>query len=288
MLDFWQSNGGLMRFGFPITPARDEPNPDAGMPLLTQWFERNRLELHVGNAEPYQLQLGRLGDESMKTIMPLPGGDKVAAQPKDGCRWFPETRHNVCDQAPGSGFRSYWQMHGVEVDGMPGVGFADSLALFGFPLSEAAQATNSSGDTVITQWFERARFEWHSENRVPHRVLLGRLGAEFLGTTQAGSSGIAGVIQAGPICPIVRQGMECPDKPLQATVRVEDAANGQIVAEFTSDHDGRFHVPLAPGRYRIVPLTPNGGAFPRGVPIEVDVPAGNFVLVVIRYDTGIR
>ena len=40
---------------------------------------------------------------------------------------------------------------------------------------------NSSGDMVLTQWFERARFEYHPGNPEPYRVLLGRLGAELNG-----------------------------------------------------------------------------------------------------------
>jgi hypothetical protein len=37
----------------------------------------------------------------------------------------------------------------------------EALALFGYPITEPAMETNSSGDTVLTQWFERARFECH-------------------------------------------------------------------------------------------------------------------------------
>jgi hypothetical protein len=37
---------------------------------------------------------------------------------------------------------------------------------------------NGSGDNVLTQWFERARFEEHPQNAPPYNVLLGRLGAE--------------------------------------------------------------------------------------------------------------
>jgi len=50
--------------------------------------------------------------------------------------------------------------------------------LFGLPLSEPAMETNSSGFTVLTQWFERARFEYVPSNPDPYKVLLGRLGAE--------------------------------------------------------------------------------------------------------------
>ncbi len=43
---------------------------------------------------------------------------------------------------------------------------------------------NSSGDTVLTQWFERARFEYHPDKPEPYKVLLGRLSADLL--TQRG------------------------------------------------------------------------------------------------------
>ncbi len=32
---------------------------------------------------------------------------------------------------------------------------------------------------VLTQWFERARFEYHPSNPAAYQVLLGRLGAEL-------------------------------------------------------------------------------------------------------------
>jgi hypothetical protein len=170
MLDFWRASGGLMVFGLPIAHAQETATSDSDRTLLIQWFERARLELHVDTPEPYRIQLGRLGAERVST---------VPAQPRDGCRWFPETRHNVCDQAPDAGFWRYWQTHGLETDGQPGPSFVDSLALFGLPLTEAESETNSSGDTVLTQWFERARFEEHPDNPASSQVLLGRLGAEL-------------------------------------------------------------------------------------------------------------
>lgn len=49
-----------------------------------------------------------------------------------------------------------------------------SLALFSLPLIEPQIETNASGDRVLTQWFERARFEAHAAPG----VLLGLLGSE--------------------------------------------------------------------------------------------------------------
>ena len=93
-----------------------------------------------------------------------------------GCRYFAETRHALC-----GAFLSYWRTHGLEFDGRSGTSFAESLALFGYPLSEAQMEQGADGSMYLTQWFERARFEFHPNNPRPYQVLLGRLGAEVLG-----------------------------------------------------------------------------------------------------------
>src|SRR3712207_1808692 len=43
---YWETNGGLPVFGYPLQAARQERNPDLNVNLLTQWTERNRLEVH--------------------------------------------------------------------------------------------------------------------------------------------------------------------------------------------------------------------------------------------------
>jgi hypothetical protein len=73
---------------------------------------------------------------------------------------------------------NYWTKIGLEFDGQTGKTANESLALFGFPISEPKVETNSSGDTVLTQWFERARFEFHPNNPAQYQVLLGLVGTE--------------------------------------------------------------------------------------------------------------
>jgi hypothetical protein len=173
---YWEQNGGLPVFGYPITSARQEVNRDTGRSYLTQWFERNRFELHPEKQPPYDVLLGRLGDDRFVQQglrwQELPQD----AGPRAGCLWFPETQRNVCDQAEGMGFRSYWQSHGLRDPRLAAYG--QSLALFGLPLTGARPETNSSGERVITQWFERARFEWHPNKPEPFKVLLGLVGNE--------------------------------------------------------------------------------------------------------------
>jgi hypothetical protein len=175
--EFWQGNGSLPVFGFPITAANDEWNRDTGQSYATQWLERNRFELHSKNTAPYDVLLGRLGDDRLRQqgidwrTLPRASGAKT------GCLWFSETRHNVCDQGTSVGFKTYWQTHGLQDARL--TPYQRSLALFGLPLSEPRMETNASGDRVLTQWFERARFEWHPTKPTVYKVLLGLLGREL-------------------------------------------------------------------------------------------------------------
>src|SRR4051812_99025 len=111
-LVYWEQNGGLSVFGFPITAARDELNGDTGQAYLTQWFERNRFELHPEAAPPYDVQLGRLGDDRLRQQGFDWKGVPRESSPKPGCLWFDQTGHNVCDQSTTSagplGIKNYW------------------------------------------------------------------------------------------------------------------------------------------------------------------------------------
>jgi hypothetical protein len=60
--------------------------------------------------------------------------------------------------------RAYWEQQG-------------GLAQFGAPLSkELPERSALNGQVYTVQYFERAVFEYHPENRVPYAVLLGQLG----------------------------------------------------------------------------------------------------------------
>lgn len=169
--EFWEQNGGLTVFGLPVAPQQLETID--GRQLQVQWFQRNRLELHPENARPYDVLLGRLG------------ADRLAQQGRDwysfpksgaqgGCRFFPETGHNVCGDILGA-----WRASGLEFDGRRGKSEAENLALFGLPLSDPQVETLSDGNQYTVQWFERGRFELHPENAPPYNVLLGLLGNEI-------------------------------------------------------------------------------------------------------------
>jgi hypothetical protein len=163
-LSYWGTNGGLPIFGYPTSEEFVERGED-GRDYTVQYFERHRLELHPENARPYNVLLSRLGDSSLqqsgRSWFDFP---KSALKP--GCQFFADTGHNVCEP-----FLSYWRTHGLELDGKKGKTAAESLALFGQPLSEAQVETLADGQQYIVQWFERARFESHGDQG----VLLGLL-----------------------------------------------------------------------------------------------------------------
>jgi type VII secretion-associated serine protease mycosin len=162
---FWEANGGLPVFGYPITEEQVEQTAEGS--FTVQYFERNRFEFHPEKSAPYNVLLGRLGDTVLRRI----GVDWFSlpkVQPAAGCQFFAETGHNVCGS-----FLSYWRGHGLKDPSLNSQG--RSLALFGLPLTEARMEKNSSGDMVMTQWFERARLEDHGAKG----VLLGLLGDEL-------------------------------------------------------------------------------------------------------------
>jgi hypothetical protein len=169
---YWEQNGGLPVFGFPITPQQEEQIE--GRPVQVQWFQRNRLELHPENARPYDVLLGRLGADRLqqqsRDWFTFPKGGE---QP--GCRFFAETSHSICGD-----ILQAWRASGLEFDGQRGKSEAENLALFGLPLSEA-QEEDTPGGKFTVQWFERGRFELHPENQPPYNVLLGLLGSEVHG-----------------------------------------------------------------------------------------------------------
>jgi hypothetical protein len=153
-LDYWQKNGGLAQFGYPITEELTEPGPD-NKPLGVQYFERNRFEHHPENNPPEEVLLGLLGT-SFHTPDP-------ASAPIEGAQYFPETGHNLS-----GAFKAYWDTHGT-------------LAIHGYPITEQFVETNPIDRKPYTvQYFQRSRMELHPENAgSPYEVLLGMLGTQL-------------------------------------------------------------------------------------------------------------
>ena len=111
--------------------------------------------------------------------------------------------------------------------------------------------------------------------------------ADFLpGQTQSGSeTGIEGAITIDPSRPgPVR--VDAPSSPLANTAFIVESQKGEITS-FTTDDQGRFRMPLAPGHYK-VSLKGKTGGIGRFGPFEVDVVDGQMTKVQWRCDSGIR
>lgn len=174
LLSYWTNAGGLPVFGFPISEPFQDVIDDGGTTALTQYFERSRLEAHPELPAPYSVLLGRLGVDRLRQQ-----GREWQHFPQahpDTPHYFTQTGHAIAHRP----FWAFWRSHGLSFDGQPSFSEAESLALFGYPISEAQVETNANGDTVLTQWFERARFEDHGAAG----VLLGLLGNEHAAARQ--------------------------------------------------------------------------------------------------------
>ena len=156
---FWAAHGGLAAFGYPITGERQEVSPTDGKPYIVQWFERTRFEWHPENAPPFNVLLGLMGRQvaAGRPFPPVPAFASTADR-----RYIPETGHSL-----GGRFLQYWAATG----GIP---------LYGYPISEPLpEPSPTDGKPYLVQYFERARFELHPENRPPFDVLLGLLGRQL-------------------------------------------------------------------------------------------------------------
>jgi hypothetical protein len=149
---YWEDNGGLSVFGYPITEQREQTVE--GRTLQVQWFERDRLEIQASG----QVTAGRLGARLLelewREWYAFPR--TTAGQTPAGCQFFDATGHSLCEP-----FLSYWRANG-------------GLERFGFPITEPHEEV-LEGNPYTVQYFERRRMEIHPE--LPGSpVLLGLLG----------------------------------------------------------------------------------------------------------------
>lgn len=166
-LSYWRKNGGLAQFGYPTTEEILEMNPEDHKIYVVQWYERNRFEWHPEfKGTQYEVLLGLLGKqltigrEKEEPFLRLPTDPKLS-----NSVFFKETGHTLSNS-----FRTYWEKNG-------------GLAIYGYPISQEFYELNSEdGKTYITQYFERARFEYHNEFKgTQYEVLLGLLGNKITG-----------------------------------------------------------------------------------------------------------
>jgi len=270
---FWEQNGGLPVFGYPISEEFQETTAEGT--FVVQYFERNRFEFHPENAPPYNVLLGRLSDTQLqrqnRNWMTFPRG-----QPTPGCQFFIETGHSVCEP-----FLSYWRNNGLLDPALSSYG--RSLALFGYPLSEPQPEINSSGDNVLTQWFERARFEFHPTNPPQYQVLLGLLGNE---TARPGASGPPPSGQAPP--------PRCVQLPPSINGSIRPGACLVVGSWVTLDVGGfranepvSFYITDKWGEaFELDPITADGNGQIAGLQGAITLPPGEYALVFNGAQSG--
>jgi len=113
------------------------------------------------------------------------------------------------------------------------------------------------------------------------------LSCGFFGQPAPADSGIAGKALMGPMCPVVREGMACPDMPYQATITI-NSLEGRKIVQFQTDEEGNFNIPLAPGDYVLHPETPERKPFPFAGEQRFTVLPGEYTRLIVSYDSGIR
>ncbi|PDV99540.1 WD40/YVTN/BNR-like repeat-containing protein [Candidatus Viridilinea mediisalina] len=162
---YWERNGGLMRFGYPLTEEFPEVNSEDGRTYTVQYFERARFEYHPEHAgTPYEVLLGLLGHwvtAERKAEAPFqPTGPSGIP----GDVYFPETGFSMAAE-----FVNFWRSNG-------------GLPIYGYPISAPFYEVNQAdGNSYLVQYFERNRFEYHPRHAgTPYEVLLGLLGSEYL------------------------------------------------------------------------------------------------------------
>lgn len=150
--DFWDKNGGLANFGYPLTEEYIDPQTGR----VYQYFERARFERAQPASTTVELgHLGRqlVGDRTFPTSAPVSNTKQR--------RYFPETKHLVQ-----YGFKDVWESRG-------------GMRIFGLPLSDEVSEALGDGQMHTVQYFERARFEFWEDRPAGQRVLLSLLGRQF-------------------------------------------------------------------------------------------------------------
>ena len=68
-LSYWEANGGIPVFGYPLSEAFEERSQTDGKTYLVQYFERNRLEYHPEHkGTQFEILLGLLGVQKYESV----------------------------------------------------------------------------------------------------------------------------------------------------------------------------------------------------------------------------
>ncbi len=152
-LQFWRSNGGMARFGPPVTAELNEAGRTA------QYFRNAVLKLYANPDGTPNVQLQTI-DFHLMFYKPFDEhfgpADQIA-----GTTYFTQTQHNVPEP-----FISFWHANG-------------ELPAIGYPVSEPLMEYNVvDGQTRRVQYFERARLEIVTDADGTDHVEFGAIGLQ--------------------------------------------------------------------------------------------------------------
>ena len=157
-LQYWDTHGALAQQGYPISEEMQEVSETNGKTYTVQYFERAVFELHPENEPPNDILLSLLGVFRYKQKYPNGAPDQIP-DVGQGSVLFEQTGHRL-----GGVFYNYWVNNG-------------GLAQQGYPISDRFwEKSDLDGKMYVVQYFERAVFEFHEENKPPYDVLLSQLG----------------------------------------------------------------------------------------------------------------
>jgi hypothetical protein len=100
-------------------------------------------------------------------------------------------------------------------------------------------------------------------------------------------TGIEGIVEVAPTCPVERINSPCPPHPMAATIVIKNSQAVEV-ARVTSGGDGRFKVDLPAGSYTLIGQMVGGSMLPRPIPTNAVVSPGRYTTVTVMYDSGIR
>jgi hypothetical protein len=249
-LQYWDGHGGLAQQGFPISEQIQETSATNGKIYTVQYFERAVFEYHPENAgKPSEVLLQLLGTFLYGQKYPQ-GAPGATPNNEPGSRLYAETGKRL-----GGTFLRYWESHG-------------GLAQQGFPISdEFTEKSDLDGKTYKVQYFERAVFEFHPENRPPFDVLLSQLGT-FRYRAKYGN--------------LTAQLSGAGDNP---SVPFTLKAGLAVLQGVRADEAGYFYIDLAnPAGERIA--TPASGSGPLDISYPLNIPADGTYTLQVQAEGG--
>lgn len=222
-LQYWKAHGDVAQQGFPTSNEFKEVSETDGKAYQVQYFERAVFEAHPENKAPYDVLLSLLGTATFKLNYPKGAQELPPDMRPEAGMTFPETGKTIRGI-----FLEYWKSHG-------------GLAQQGYPITNlVSEKSQTDGQTYTVQYFERAVFELHPENKAPYNVLLSQLGTfqynrKYPGNAPSGANMVASGQWGGQGIGLLIEG---------STIRFEyDCAHGTIDgASIPLDAAGKFEV----------------------------------------------